>query len=87
VMNTVPEKHRGVAAAILSTGRTLGNTLGIGLSGAVFATVLAGHALTDPVYVVPAISAAFMTVSVLALVGAFTSAARPSKPRSAPAAA
>jgi MFS family permease len=81
VMNAVPETHRGVAAALLSTARTLGNTLGLGLTGAVFATVLAGHELTDPTYVVPAVSAAFATVSALAFVGALTAAARPSKTR------
>ena len=48
VMGAVPDSYRGVAAAILSTARTLGNTLGLGLAGAIFATVLAGHELTWP---------------------------------------
>ena len=34
-------RSAGVAAAILSTARTLGNTLGLGLAGAIFATMLA----------------------------------------------
>jgi EmrB/QacA subfamily drug resistance transporter len=81
VMGAVPDSHRGIAAALLSTARTLGNTLGLGLTGAIFATVLAGRALTDSASVIPAVSTAFATVSVLALVGAATSAARPSTPR------
>ena len=81
VMGAVPETHRGVAAAILSTARTLGNTLGLGLAGAIFATVLAGNQLTDPTYVVPAVSTAFLTISALALLGAMTSATRPAMQR------
>jgi EmrB/QacA subfamily drug resistance transporter len=83
VMGAVPSARRGVAAAILSTARTLGNTLGLGLAGAIFTTVLAGQALTDPTYVVPAVSMGFATTSGLALLGAVTSAARPSAPRRA----
>jgi MFS family permease len=81
VMGAVPEAHRGIAAAILSTARTLGNTLGLGLAGAIFATVLAGQELTNQEFVIPAVSAAFATTSALALLGALTSAARPSTPR------
>jgi EmrB/QacA subfamily drug resistance transporter len=81
VMGAVPESHRGIAAAILSTARTLGNTLGLGLTGAIVATMLAGHELADAAYVVPAVSAAFATISALALLGALTSAARPATTR------
>ena len=87
VMGAVPSARRGVAAAILSTARTLGNTLGLGLAGAIFTTVLAGQALTDPTYVVPAVSVGFATTSGLALLGALVSAARPSAPREAVVAA
>jgi MFS family permease len=78
VMGAVPGSQRGIAAAILSTARTLGNTLGLGLAGAIFATVLAGQELTNPAYVVPAVSAGFATASVLAVLGALISASRPS---------
>src|SRR5215212_2927613 len=81
VMGAVPSSRRGVAAAILSTARTLGNTLGLGLTGAVFTTVLAGRDLTTPIFVVQAVSAGFATASALALLGALTSAARPAVPR------
>jgi EmrB/QacA subfamily drug resistance transporter len=81
VMGAVPGSQRGVAAALLSTARTLGNTLGLGIAGAIFTTVLAGQALTNAAYVVPAVSAGFATASVLALVGAVTSASRPATVR------
>ena len=86
VMGAVPGAQRGVAAAILSTARTLGNTLGLGLAGAIFATVLAGHGLTESVYVIPAVSAGFATTSVLALLGASISFSRPTTSREAVAA-
>jgi EmrB/QacA subfamily drug resistance transporter len=87
VMGAVPGSRRGVAAAILSTARTLGNTLGLGLAGAIFTTVLAGRELANSTFVVQSVSAGFATASVLALVAAVTSAARPSTPREAAAAA
>jgi EmrB/QacA subfamily drug resistance transporter len=86
VMGAVPNSRRGVAAAILSTARTLGNTLGLGLAGAIFTTAMAGHALTDPAYVIQAVSLGFAVASCLALLGAITSAARPSRRRAVEAA-
>jgi len=78
VMGAVPGSRRGVAAAILSTARTLGNTLGLGLAGAIFTTVLAGREMTNPEVVVQAVSAGFITASGVALAGAVVSATRPS---------
>ena len=43
VLGAVGPERRGVASGILSTARTLGNVLGIGATGAVYATVLADH--------------------------------------------
>jgi hypothetical protein len=80
-MGAVPSARRGVAAAILSTARTLGNTLGLGLAGAIFTTALAGRELTNPTFVVQAVSVGFATASGLALLGALTSAARPATVR------
>jgi MFS family permease len=81
VMGAVPSRQRGVAAAILSTARTLGNTLGIGVVGAIFLTVLGAAPLGDPAAVLPAVSIGFVTTSILALLGAITSATRPSARR------
>jgi EmrB/QacA subfamily drug resistance transporter len=82
VMGAVPGSRRGVAAALLSTARTLGNTLGLGLAGAIFTTALAGQELTNSTFVVQAVSVGFTTSSALALVAALMSAARPASPRS-----
>ena len=81
VMGAVPSSQRGVAAAILSTARTLGNTLGLGLAGAIFLTVLGEAPLGDAAAVLPAVRTGFVTTSLLALVGAITSATRPSTRR------
>jgi len=86
VMGAVPSSRRGVAAAILSTARTLGNTLGLGLAGAIFTTALAGQELTNSMFVVQAVSVGFATASALALLGALTSAARPGTARNVGAA-
>jgi hypothetical protein len=75
----VPSHSRGVAAAILSTARTLGNTLGLGLAGAIFTTALAGRELSNPEYVVEAVKVGFVVGCALAFVGAITSASRPSR--------
>jgi EmrB/QacA subfamily drug resistance transporter len=83
VMGAVPSKQRGVAAAILSTARTLGNTVGLGVAGAIFLTVLGEAPLGDSAAVLPAVRTGFITTSILALLGAITSATRPST-RSAP---
>ncbi|MGE3909792.1 MAG: MFS transporter, partial [Chloroflexota bacterium] len=81
VMGAVPSAQRGVAAAILSTARTLGNTLGLGLAAAVFTTVLAGREMTDPSLVVQSVSTGFIVASGLAALGAIISGLRPNTPR------
>ena len=81
VMGAVPSSRRGVAAAILSTARTLGNTLGIGLAGAIFTTVLAERALTNSALVVQAVNTGFAVASAVALLAALISVGRPSTPR------
>jgi hypothetical protein len=68
-----------VASGILSTARTLGNVLGIGLSGAVFATTLAASASQGPADIVRATGYGLLFASGLALIGAITSATRPGR--------
>lgn len=78
VLGAVGPERRGVASGILSTARTLGNVLGIGATGAVYATVLAGSAAQGPADIVQATSYGLLFASGLALIGAITSATRPS---------
>jgi EmrB/QacA subfamily drug resistance transporter len=48
LMGAAPRERQGIAAGVLATARNVGMVLGIGISGAVFTTILAGggaHAL------------------------------------------
>ena len=86
VMGAVPSGRRGIAAAILSTARTLGNTLGLGLAGAIFTTVLAGRELTNPGTWFRRSAWASSPQASWRSIGAITSASRPSTRRVAEAA-
>jgi EmrB/QacA subfamily drug resistance transporter len=77
VLGAVGPQRRGVASGILSTARTLGNVLGIGATGAVYATVLVSSAAQESADIVRATSSGLLFASVLALIGAITSATRP----------
>ena len=79
VLGAVGPDRRGVAAGILSTARTLGNVLGIGASGAVYATALAMSGGTGPEEVIGAAGSGLVFASGLALIGAVTSATRPGR--------
>lgn len=79
VLGAVGPQRRGVASGILSTARTLGNVLGIGLCGAVYATALSLSGSSGPIAVVNATSYGMLFASGLAAVGAITSATRPGR--------
>jgi MFS family permease len=79
VLGAVGPERRGVASGILSTARTLGNVLGIGASGAVFATWLAMSGGTGGEAVMGATSAGLVFASGLALIGMVSSATRPGR--------
>ncbi|MFN8633444.1 MAG: MFS transporter [Chloroflexota bacterium] len=79
VLGAVGPERRGVASGILSTARTLGNVLGIGASGAIYATSLAMSGASDPGDVMRATGYGLVFASGLALIGAITSATRPAR--------
>ncbi len=79
VLGAVGPERRGVASGILSTARTLGNVLGIGASGAVYATALAMSGGTGPEEVIGAAGSGLAFASGLAAIGAITSATRPGR--------
>ena len=79
VLGAVGPERRGVASGILSTARTLGNVLGIGATGAVYATALLALGAGDPANAVRATGYALLFASGLALIGAITSATRPGR--------
>lgn len=79
LMGAAPRGRQGIAAGILATARNTGMMLGVGLSGAIFTTVLArAQAGADPAAIAgarySAISVSFAVVAGVALAGAVTSA-------------
>jgi MFS family permease len=79
VLGAVGPQRRGVASGILSTARTLGNVLGIGSAGAVYATSLAAMGTVGSEEIVGATGAGLVFASCLAVIGAITSATRPGR--------
>jgi EmrB/QacA subfamily drug resistance transporter len=77
VMGAVPARRRGVASGVLATARTLGNSLGIGMAGAIFASLLPEGGLANSDAIIHAVSVGLLAASAVALIGAFTSATRP----------
>jgi hypothetical protein len=77
VLGAVGPERRGVASGILSTARTLGNVLGIGSAGAIYASMLAASGGTGAEEIVRATGYGLLFASGLALLGAVTSASRP----------
>jgi EmrB/QacA subfamily drug resistance transporter len=77
VLGAVPSQRRGVANGILGTARTLGMLLGIALAGAVYATTLGTLDAESAGAILQAAGTGFLVASAIAVVGAVTSATRP----------
>jgi len=76
LMGSAPRHRQGVAGGILQTGRNVGTVLGVGLTGAIFISVLAGGHVNHRTSLFDAIDTAFLVTTVFALAGALTSAVR-----------
>lgn len=77
LMGAAPRHRQGIASGILATARNVGMMLGVGLAGAVFATVQAhGKANGSPTTFFDAIRAGFFIASCVAVLGVLTSAVR-----------
>lgn len=76
LLGSAPYHRRGIASGILATARNVGMVLGVGLSGAIFTTVLSrmGEAYTNTLFV--AIQVSFLVTMVVACLGVLTSAIR-----------
>jgi MFS family permease len=79
VLGAVGPERRGVASGILSTARTLGNVLGIGSAGAIYASTLAASGGSGSDEIVRATGYGLLFASGLARIGAVTSATRPGR--------
>lgn len=77
LMGSAPRHRQGIAAGVLATSRSLGMVIGVGLAGAIFATISTRYQASypDQAFFI-AIQTSFLVSSVLALLGAFTAAIR-----------
>ncbi len=77
LMGSAPRQRQGVASGIMATSRNVGMVLGIGLSGAIFTTVLAQDpGVANPLLLFDAIHVGFLAATGVALLTVFTSAIR-----------
>ena len=72
LMGAAPRHRQGIAASVLATARNGGMVLGVGLAGAIFATVQTQFGGT----IFDAISAGLLAAAIVTLFGAMTSAVR-----------
>jgi MFS family permease len=84
LMGSAPKTRQGIAAGILATGRSFGMVLGVGISGAVFTTMLShesigviipGSQVQSTAYY-SALGASFLVVSIITVMGVITSMVR-----------
>lgn len=75
LMGAAPSNRQGIAAGILATARNVGMVLGIGISGAIFTTILAMNT-NETVSLIMAIRISFLAATGIALLGVFTTAIR-----------
>jgi EmrB/QacA subfamily drug resistance transporter len=74
LMGSAPRNRQGIAAGILATSRSLGMVLGVGLSGAVFSTVLANNSIVAPQGLFfLAIQTSLLTAAAIAFLGVVVS--------------
>lgn len=76
LMGAAPKSRQGIASGVLALARNVGMVLGIGLAGAIFATLLSRGDPTAAEVLVSAVSAGFLFASGIALLAALASFAR-----------
>jgi MFS family permease len=77
LMGSAPHHRQGIAAGILATARNVGMVLGVGLSGAIYTTILSYQAANTPNAIFPAVSASFLAAVGFAIAGLLISIVRP----------
>ena len=76
LMGAAPRNRQGIASGVLALSRNVGMVLGVGLTGAVFTTMLARGQNNDPVILVQAVDAGLLFATGMALLAAISSFAR-----------
>jgi EmrB/QacA subfamily drug resistance transporter len=79
LMGSAPRDRQGIAAGILATARSTGMVIGVGVAGAIFASLTLGGAVApaQPAWY-QAITASFLTMAVVAFAGSAIAALRQS---------
>ena len=69
LMGSAPRNRQGIAAGVLATARYVGMVFGVGLSGAIFSTVLANkqYSITADLYI--ALHVSFLIVAGIGIIG------------------
>jgi MFS family permease len=73
LMGSAPRHRQGIAAGVLATARNLGMVLGVGLTGAIFTSLLGHASAASSPNLFPAIQTSFLVSGLLGIVGAVTS--------------
>ena len=79
IMGAVPQTHHGLGSGIVATARTMGNVLGVAISGSLFGVEvqkLVAALGQEPLAVIGAYRHAVTIGAGIALAGAFTSLVR-----------
>jgi len=76
LMGAAPRNRQGIASGVLALARNVGMVLGVGLTGAVFTTMLARGQNNDPVILVHAVNAGLLFAAGMAVLAAIASFAR-----------
>jgi EmrB/QacA subfamily drug resistance transporter len=77
LLGSAPRHRQGIAAGILATARNMGMVLGVGLSGAIFTTMLNNQTDIEPAALFKAIQLSFLVAVGIAIMGSIISAIRP----------
>lgn len=78
LLGSAPRRRQGIASALMATARNIGMVLGVGISGAIFTTLLA-HSPDDPRSLYQAASVSFLVAAGFALAGVLSSSIRNKK--------
>jgi EmrB/QacA subfamily drug resistance transporter len=76
LMGAAPRYRQGIAAGIMATARNVGMVLGVGLSGAIFTTLLSHPAESQSAALFDATHASFLAAAIIAALGMLVSAIR-----------
>lgn len=82
LLGSAPSNRQGIASGILATARSVGMVLGVGIAGAIYATIVdQGSLIGSSANIIRAIQLSYLLSTGIALVGAFMSYQSGHKPQ------